>query len=191
MDHDIIVTSRNYVKSLIKSGGHDWDHTKRVLHLCHEIGQNKNADIFILTIASLFHDTGRELELKKGIPHEVASSDIAREYLQKQGVSSEQISQITHCIESHRFSNDVEPRTIEAKILSDADKLDALGAIGVIRTVQHGLKLNRGINGFIAHFHEKLLKLRDLMYTKTAKEIAQRRHVFLEEFLEQLQNELM
>ncbi|MEM0331842.1 MAG: phosphohydrolase, partial [Archaeoglobaceae archaeon] len=100
------------------------------------------------------------------------------------------IDAVVHAIESHSFSSNVKPRTLEAKILSDADKLDAIGAIGVARAFLYSGEKGRSIEETLMHFEEKLLKLKDLLYTDTAKAIAAERHEFLKKFYEELKREL-
>ncbi|MEM2458581.1 MAG: phosphohydrolase, partial [Archaeoglobaceae archaeon] len=83
-----------------------------------------------------------------------------------------------------------EPKTLEAKVLSDADKLDAIGATGVARAFMVAGEKGRGVQETLRHFEEKLLKLKDLLYTDTAKSLAKRRHEFLVQFYEQIKREL-
>ncbi|RLF88620.1 phosphohydrolase, partial [Thermococci archaeon] len=118
--------------------------------------------------------------------HAKESAKIAGEVLK----GHPKVREVVHAIEAHRFSNKIRPKTLEAKILSDADKIDALGAVGVARVFMYSGEHGRSIEDSIRHFKEKILKLKDLMYTDTGKRIAQERHKFVEMFLKQLEKEL-
>ena len=98
--------------------------------------------------------------------------------------------EIVHIIDVHSFSMGGEVKTLEAKILSDADKLDAMGALGVYRAAQYIVENESSQEDFINHFQEKLLKLKDLLYTDEAKKLAEKRHKFMLIYLSQLENEL-
>lgn len=172
-----------------KSGSHGLDHTLRVTRLCVEIGEAEGADKQILIPAALFHDVARPLEKETGIPHEEEGARIAEEYLRSNGLEEDCIRAIVHAIRSHRYSTGTKPETPEAKILSDADKLDAMGAVGIARTFMQAGEHGDGIEGATAHIHEKLLNLRELMYTRTAKEIAEDRHALLQRFADALEDE--
>ncbi|MBN2734221.1 MAG: HD domain-containing protein [Methanomicrobiaceae archaeon] len=179
-----------FVETFFKqTGSHGLDHTLRVTRLCVDIGKAEGADMQILTPATLFHDVARPLEKKTGIPHEEEGARIAEEYLRSNGCDESRIWAIAHAIRSHRFSRGTKPETLEAKVLSDADKLDALGAAGIARTFMQAGEHGDGIEGAIAHLHEKLLKLKDLMYTDTAKEFAEERHALLQRFTDALEDE--
>jgi uncharacterized protein len=93
-------------------------------------------------------------------------------------------------IRTHRYSEGLEPTSIEGEILSDADKLDAMGAIGIYRAIAQATVSERGITGFLEHADEKLLRLHDLMYTDEAKPMAQERHDVLANFVRRLRDEL-
>ncbi|MBN2734511.1 MAG: HD domain-containing protein [Methanomicrobiaceae archaeon] len=172
-----------------QSGSHGLDHTLRVTRLCVEIGKTEGADMQILIPAALFHDVARPLEKETGIPHEQEGARIAEEYLRSNGCNENRIRAIVHAIRSHRYSTGTKPETPEAKILCDADKLDAMGAIGIARTFMQAGEHGDGIEGATAHIHEKLLKLRELMHTGTAKEMAGERHALLQRFADALKDE--
>lgn len=183
-------TIRGYVRGVLgQPGSHGLDHVERVVALCERIGREEHADMAILIPAALLHDIARPLEKERGIPHEEEGARIAGEYLASIGYDPSRIPGICAAIRTHRFRSAEIPRTPEAQVLSDADKLDALGAVGIARTFmragEHGTTMDDGI----AHFHEKLLKLPDLMYTRTARELAAERRLFLERFLNQLREE--
>lgn len=174
---------------------HGWDHVLRVKNLCMKIGEKERANLEVLELASLLHDIG----IYKGREnHEKTSADMAREILKD--YDEEKKEKIIHCIESHRFSKGLKSKTLEAKILQDADRIDALGAIGITRAMVHAgffkrpiyipeKEISQNYSGksetSIDHFYEKLLKMKDTLNTKTAKEIAEKRHNFMEYFLEE------
>ncbi|WFN34954.1 HD domain-containing protein [Methanogenium sp. S4BF] len=179
-----------YVETFFRqSGAHDLDHVLRVTRLCEEIGKAEGADMRVLIPAALFHDIARPIEEETGIPHEEEGARIAEDYLRKAGYDAERIAKIVHAIHTHRFSTGPEPETLEARILSDADKLDAMGAVGIARTFMQAGEHGGGIGDAVSHIHEKLLKLRRLMYTDAAVEIAKRRHALLERFIDSLEDE--
>ncbi|WOF16770.1 HD domain-containing protein [Methanoplanus sp. FWC-SCC4] len=172
-----------------QSGAHGLDHILRVTRLCREIGRAEGADMRVLIPAALFHDIARPLEEESGIPHEQEGARIAEEYLRSNGYDAECIRAITHAIRTHRYSTGAEPETLEAKILSDADKLDAMGAVGIARTFLQAGEHGGGIRDANDHIHEKLLKLRGLIYTDAAAEIAEQRHALLQRFTDALEDE--
>lgn len=182
---------RTYVKTTLEqSGSHGFDHILRVTRLCEIIGNVEQAEMKILLPAALLHDIARPLEKEKGIPHEIEGAKIAEQYLRSVHYPEEYIPKITHAIRTHRFRSDQKPGTPEAKILSDADKLDAMGAIGIARTFMRAVEHGGGMENAIAHFHDKLLKLKDRMYTESGRKIAGERHRFLMTFLDTLASEM-
>lgn len=187
-DLDLI---RGYARSVLEpAGSHGFDHVERVTALCERIGTEEHADMGILIPAALLHDIARPAEKAQGIPHEQEGARMAEAFLRALPYGRGSIPAISHAIRAHRFRSTEEPATLEAQILSDADKLDALGAVGIARTFmragEHGGSLEDGMH----HFHDKLLKLPDLMYTPAARKIAQDRHAFLSRFLKELEYEM-
>lgn len=164
-------------------GCHGYEHTERVVELCRVIGSKLDADMDVLIPAAILHDIGRPLE-----NHAQNGAMKAREILVE--LEYPKIDQIIHAIEVHSFSGGGEATSLEAKILSDADKLDAMGAVGVYRAAQYGVEHSREIDDFVGHFDEKLFTLKDLMYTDEAVKMAEVRHKFLFEYLEQVRKEL-
>ncbi|MDE4907407.1 HD domain-containing protein [Methanogenium marinum] len=184
-------TIRAYVETFFRqSGVHDLDHVLRVTRLSREIGEDEGADMRVLIPAALFHDVARPIEDETGIPHQEEGARIAEKYLREVGYDAERIPAIVHAIRTHRFSTGPEPETLEAKILSDADKLDAMGAVGIARTFMRAGEHGDSIEGAVGHIHEKLLKLQGLMYTDGAREIAEGRHDLLQRFVESLEDEI-
>ena len=116
----------------------------------------------------------------------------AKSFLESQNVSTEMIDEICDVINSVSFSKNkgVSPKTIEGCIVQDADRLDAMGAIGIARTFAYGGKHGRSIEESMNHFYEKLLLLKDQMNTPEAKKIAEERHLFLENYITELKREL-
>ena len=181
----------NYVRTALpESGAHGFDHTLRVVRLAEEIGAREGADMAILIPAAVFHDIARPLEEETGAPHEEAGATIAESYLASVRYPADRITGIVHAIRAHRYSSGIAPETLEARVLSDADNLDAMGAVGIARTFMQAGEQGRGIADATGHFHEKLLNLRDRMYTESARSIAERRHAFLVAFIEALDGEI-
>jgi uncharacterized protein len=165
------------------------DHTERVTRMCGVIGDREQADREILIPAALLHDIGRPLEKEKGIPHEIQGALMAESYLVSIHYNPALIPAISAAIRTHRFRSDEQPESPEAKILSDADKLDALGAVGIARTFMRAAEHGGDIGDAVVHFHEKLLKLKELMYTDTGRDLATERHAFLVTFIAELEHE--
>ena len=170
-------------------GSHGMDHILRVTRLCEIIGRKESADMDILIPAALLHDIARPQEKATGIPHETEGARRAGLYLASVGYNEQQITAVTHAIRTHRFRSVEEPLNSEARILSDADKLDASGAIGIARTFMRAAEHGGNMDDAILHFHDKLLHLEKRMYTRSAREIAGERHAFLVLFLSSLEEE--
>jgi uncharacterized protein len=170
---------------------HDESHVERVKKLAEFIAVKEGADLEIVMRSAELHDISRfhnpEGSTKN---HAIESAKIARDVLAKEGCDEEFIECVVHCIESHSFSSGIHPKTLEAKVLSDADKLDAIGAIGIARAFMFSGERGRGIEETLRHFDEKLLKLYNMLHTKTAREIGKERHEFLKMFYHQIKKEL-
>lgn len=203
----IIEKTKTFVKNTLKNaeGGHDWFHIQRVWNNAKLIANNENADLFIVELGALLHDIA-DSKFHNG--DERVGPKVASEFLQKQQVSAENIQHVVKIIENVSFKGgniQQEFNSIELEIIQDADRLDALGAIGIARTFNYGgfkeralydpeikpeLNMNKeeykaSTAPTINHFYEKLLLLKDRMNTKTGREIAQKRHEFMELYLEQ------
>jgi uncharacterized protein len=179
---------------------HDFAHVIRVVALAERIGQAEGADLEIVRTAALLHD------IAHGEPaHHLRGAQKARELLS--GHPPAFVEAVAHAIEAHRFRAAVPPRTLEARVLHDADKLDAIGAVGVARAFAHSEHLGRplmvplnevdaasldaGADHTAVHeFVFKLSHLRERLYTETAREIGRGRHEFLVAFFRQLDAEL-
>ena len=172
---------------------HGFLHTERVLNLCLHIGKNLGANLLILEIAALLHDIGRNNKRIKtsNKNHAELSSEIASKFLNSYNfeISQEDFKNIIHTIRSHSFSNNSKPQTLEAQILSDADKLDALGAIGLYRTIGFTVKNNGNLIDVINHLEEKILKLKDKLYLDISKKIAEKRHKIILDFYNQIKSD--
>jgi uncharacterized protein len=172
-------------------GAHTIDHSMRVYALSIQIGENLPISPRVVRAAALLHDVGRPKESETGVSHSIVSGEISKPLLRELGYSETEMNQITDAIRTHRFSEGIEPNSLEGKVLSDADKLDAIGAIGIYRSIAQAESKGRGMIGFLHHADEKLLKLKELMYTTRGKTLADERHNILQRFVEQLRNELV
>lgn len=184
----IIDSAKTYVCSLFRgnSGGHDVGHTMRVYNLAMQIaGTEEGCDRTVVALAALLHDAD-DYKL-----FSTTDNANARAFLKANGVPGDVTERICEAINSVSFSKNgtKAPSTIEGKIVQDADRLDALGAVGIARTFAYGGEHGRSLESTIQHFHEKLLLLKDGMNTEAAREIAVSRHAFLLEFLERFQSE--
>jgi uncharacterized protein len=180
-----------YVRSVLgQAGSHGLDHVERVTRLCEMIGAREHADMEILLPAALLHDIARPVEEERGTPHESEGARIAERFLRSIGYREDLIPPITHAIRTHRYRSKETPGTPEARILADADKLDAMGAVGIGRTFMRVGEQGGTVSDAVEHFHDKLLKLHDLMQTETARDIARERHTFLTGFLATLEREM-
>jgi uncharacterized protein len=177
-------------KTLVQPGSHGLDHVLRVVHLCEVIGTEENADMAVLLPAAFLHDIARPNETETGIPHEEEGARIAEQFLRSIRYDEDRIPKITQAIRTHRYRSLEKPETLEAQILSDADKLDALGAVGIARTFIRAGEHQGEISNAVSHIHDKLVKLNGLMYTRSAKRLAEERHRFLCLFLERLTDEM-
>jgi uncharacterized protein len=181
---------KDFAKSMMSDDfSHGFDHVERVVKLCWQIGNDEGADIEILIPAAYLHDIGRKLEEKDPkLDHAVEGAKIARDFLIKIGYPK--YHEVSYAISVHRFSGGFIPKTLEAKILQDADRLDALGAIGIYRTIMYSTKNHRNIEDTIEHFEKKILTLKDTMQTPTAKRLALEKHKIVEEFVSSLKEAL-
>ncbi|MCM3079710.1 HD domain-containing protein [Brevibacillus invocatus] len=171
---------------------HDWQHNLRVMAMCERIGREEGADMALLRLAALLHDIGRAEERRTGECHAEISARIAGEWLREEGMDSEQIMLVQKAILAHRFRKESPPTSLEEKILFDADKLDSIGAIGVARAFAYSGVIGQPIHAALPDqhtpFHEyewKLVRIKDRLYTATARQIAEERHLFMKKFFEQ------
>ena len=195
------------------SGCHDWSHVERVHNLALRIASEEKADINIVAIAAYLHDIGRKEDMKtKGkIDHAEKGAELADKILLKYDLEEEVKEDILHCILSHRNRNSHIPKTIEAKVLFDADKLDSIGAVGVARDFLFAgaagscclytgnekklLKEGRDFSyseedSALLEYYFTLRKIKSKMFTKTGKKIAKERHKYMAEFFKRFEREI-
>ena len=207
MDEDIISKTIAFVKErlLNAEGGHDWFHTHRVLKNAQLIAKTENVDMIVVSLGALLHDIA-DSKFYNG--DEGIGPKISREFLFKNNVDSTIIENVIRIIENISFKGGKENqkfRSPELDVIQDADRLDAIGAIGIARCFNYGGIKNRKIYDpeikpnlkmtkeeyksssapTINHFYEKLLLLKDRMNTKTGRQIAEKRHQYMERFLKQ------
>jgi uncharacterized protein len=209
---EIIRQTAKLVKNQMQgeATGHDWWHVYRVWQTALKIGRLEKADLFIIELAALLHD------LDDGKFNDSKEPLKALEILNKLEVEENVIAKVIETIKSMSFSlsfkeagNKPVINTIEGKIIQDADRLDALGAVGIARAFAYGGFKGREIfnpeikpqiftsiehyrtsnSPTLNHFYEKLFLLKDLMNTETAKQIAQERHKYMEEFVNEFMKE--
>ncbi len=188
MQIKIVKEAMEYVQTLFQgnSDGHDFDHTMRVYCTAMEIAETEpRCDKLIVALAALLHDAD-DYKL-----FETKNNANARIFLDSQNVDEATKVRICMAINSVSFSKNRGkcPELLEGKIVQDADRLDAIGAIGIARTFAYGGKHGRSLDSSIEHFHEKLLLLKGMMHTEKAKEMAEDRHAFMESFLQEWEKE--
>ena len=204
---DLIAKTILFVKEKLNDaeGGHDWFHIERVYKNAVLISKNEVCDTTIVQLGALLHDIA---DSKFHDGDETVGPRIAREFLQSENVDEEIITHVVNIIENISFKGgnfEKKFTSIELSIVQDADRLDAIGAIGIARTFNYGGFKNRTLydpeiapnssmtkeeykkndSPTINHFYEKLLLLKDKMNTATGKQIAQERHRYMEGFLAQ------
>ena len=170
--------------------GHDFDHTMRVYRMAMRIAEEESADLQDVALAALLHD----VDDRKLSPETYEHKDRAVGFLRENGIDEERISRIVQMISEISFSaGNGKPSTIEGMCVQDADRLDAMGAIGIGRAFAFGGSRGRRMHdpegvdstSTIQHFYDKLLLLKDLMNTRTGRKMAQQRDVFLRGFLDE------
>ena len=180
----IIEEAKRYITELFNgtAAGHDTEHSMRVYKIAMEIAKGyPEVDATVIALAALLHDTDDH----KLFDHE--NNENTREFLKSQNVDEEVTEKICEVINTVSFSKNRgrKPGTIEGAIVQDADRLVAMGAIGIARTFAYGGKAGRGLSDSIKHFYDKLLLLKEEMNTDAAKEMAQKRHEYMKDFLEE------
>jgi len=199
---------------------HNLDHVMRVYNLCHHLAKGENIDMEILEIAALLHDIARIKEDSDNsgkTNHAILGAKMAKQILKKLNFPKEKIKKIQECIVSHRYRTGQPPKSKEAKILFDADKLDVLGAVGIARSfvwvgrnnakiyskpnIKKYIRENLGsrTNGRIMNktkhspqieFETKIKFLPNKLYTKQGRKIAKKRIKFYKNFLDRLEKEI-
>ncbi len=190
-------------------GAHDFDHVLRVLRLAERVGSAEGADLQVVRTAALLHDIG---EAEGREEHHLRGAEMAQQILA--GAPEAFVEQVTHAIAAHRFRTSPEPRTLEARVLSDADRLDAIGAIGIARVYAYAgahegslwrlpwreiaalgvaMPPNRAAGSGYTPSHEfvyKLDRIPERLYTATARAIAEERQRFMRMFFDRLDLEM-
>lgn len=204
----ILEKTRDFVKEkMYKEGsGHDWFHVERVCNMAKYLAQKESADMFVVEMTALLHD------IDDWKFSDIYNTTVTEEFLKSVEVSEEDSNRILNIIKTMSYKGgvvDSTQNTTEGMVVQDADRLDALGAIGIARAFAYGGSKNRSMydpsikpidfksldevknkdNHTINHFYEKLFKLKDLMNTNTAKEIAKKRHKYMENFIEEFYSE--
>ena len=212
MDKSLIIQKTiAFVKETLKDaeGGHDWFHIERVYKNSLLISKSEEVDVFVVGLGALLHDIA-DSKFHNG--DETVGPKLATQFLENQHVDNAIINHVVQIINNISFKGGKVARTFSSKeldVVQDADRLDALGAIGIARTFNYGGFKNRAIYNpeiqpalnmnkeeyknstgpTINHFYEKLLLLKDKMNTDTGRQLAQQRHEFMEEYLKQFYGE--
>ncbi|MCH4552026.1 HD domain-containing protein [Aestuariibaculum lutulentum] len=212
MNNDNIITvTKAFVKDTLEDaeGGHDWFHTLRVYNNAVLIAKQEPVNLFVVQLGALLHDIA---DSKFHDGDETIGPKVAREFLFTHNVDSTVIEHVVNIIENISFKGGNETQKFkspELDVVQDADRLDAIGAIGIARCFNYGGFKNRALYDpeikpnlnmtkeeykasnapTINHFYEKLLLLKDRMHTKTAQKVATERHIYMTQFLDQFYNE--
>lgn len=184
---------------------HGIGHVLRVVTLCKQLSKmavksGEKLHLENLIIAAYLHDTGRLTTLKPlnkfvpnlDLPHAERSTIFASKILEQPlfSLSPDRIRTINQIIRAHSFSSGTEPQKIEEKILSDADKLDAMGLHGIVRTIAYSVEHKRDLHQTLQHFEEKILLLPKRLYTTYAKKLSNKKNAIVEQFATELRQEL-
>lgn len=206
-NEQLIADTENFVKQTLANaeGGHDWWHVYRVWQLAKNIAKTENVNHLVVELAALLHDIA---DAKFHDGDESVGPRIARNFLQNKGVDDATCEHVENIIANISFGGGNEVKnfsSVELNVVQDADRLDAMGAIGIARTFNYGGYKNRELFNpsikpnlhmskaeyrnstapTINHFYEKLLLLKDRMTTDTGKQLAKKRHLFMMSFLEE------
>lgn len=205
MTHEVqlIENAIDYIKEMFKEdcSGHDYYHSIRVYKNAINIAEKEGGNLLLIKLAALLHDVD-----DRKLFNTSENLENARKFLHEHHVDEDAINKICDIIKSvsYKSNGSIAPESIEGKIVQDADRLDALGAIGIARTFAYGGHKGRPIyepdekpienmtaeeynyhtSSSLNHFYEKLLKLKDLINTQTARSLAEKRHTFIENYLE-------
>ena len=208
---NIITKTKTFVQQTLENaeGGHDWFHIERVWKNAKLIAKEEECDLELVELAALLHDIA---DSKFHDGDEEIGPRTAQDWLERSSYPPERIARIVQIIRAISYKggkNEHEDSSMEFKVVQDADRLDAIGAIGIARTFNYGGYKNRPLYNpeipanpnqskeeyknnpgpTINHFYEKLLLLKDLMNTATGKRLAHERHLFMESFLDQFYQE--
>lgn len=185
---EIIKRAIDYLENIFdgNSDGHGADHSLRVYNNALSIRKAYECNELYVDLGALLHDVDDHKLFNN------KNNENARKFLIENDFDSEAIEDIIEIINSVSFTKNkgTKPKTLEASIVQDADRLDAIGAIGVARTFMYSGKNGRGIEDSLSHFDKKLLLLKDMMNTDEAKRLAEERDSFMKEFLSEINDEL-
>ncbi len=189
MNSSITDSAINYIENLFKNNtdGHDANHSMRVYKTAMHIADSyPDCNKKIVSLSALLHDADDHKLFK------TTNNENARCFLQSQKIDTAEIEQICSIINQVSFSKNrgKSPESIEGKIVQDADRLDAIGAVGIARTFAFGGKNGRSLEESLQHFYDKLLLLKDEMNTEEAGKIAAVRHAYLKGFIEEFRAEV-
>ncbi len=206
-EHDIVERAKMFIREYFEGegSGHDYWHSLHVYQTAMKLAETEGGNTEIVALAALLHD----VDDYKLVGEEAEKCQQAKEFLRSVSYPEEGIAEICDIIERVSFSSGLTEETLEGKIVQDADRLDGMGAMGIARAFAYGgahgreiynpevearedmtkeeYRKNKGSS--VNHFYEKLLKLKDLMNTETAKKMAEERHQFMVEFLEEFMKE--
>ncbi len=207
MESTIIRNALDFVREVFQNdySGHDYFHTLRVYKTATRIAEAEGADVATVSLAALLHD----VDDRKLSPETCVNKDKARAFLRENGASEASIETICKIIAEVSFSEGIVPDTLESQCVQDADRLDALGAVGIARTFAYGgshhremynpdipPKINMSKEEYanskstsINHFYEKLFLLKGLLNTSSAKQIAEHRENFMHNFVNEFLSE--
>ncbi|WP_396611896.1 HD domain-containing protein [Haloferax sp. S1W] len=203
---DIRSVARSYFRREV-SPAHDWFHVQRVEANAEQLASEyPDVDDAVVRLSVLLHDIGRAKEDRGEIEdHAEWGAEESDRILREHGVSSDRRDAVAHCIRAHRYSNHIEPETLEAKILCDADNLDAIGAVGIARCFTYGGELGSPIHDpslpveadesvagetQFNHLQKKLLNISNRMYTDAGRERASERTEFVRTFAQRFEREV-
>ena len=188
MDGKTVENALKYIGELFRgrADGHGADHSVRVYRNVLKIAAHyEECDVTLVSVAAILHDVD-DYKL-----FQTANNANARAFLVAEGVDFAVCERIIDIINAVSFSKnrDRAPESLEAAIVRDADRLDAIGAVGIARTFAYGGRNGRSQDESVKHFYDKLLLLQDMMNTGAAREMAEKRHAFMESFLAELDEE--
>jgi len=205
LDESVFARIKDRSREFHRLSHHDQSHVERVYNLALRLAREEKADLDVVKAAALLHDIARAMEDEGKIAdHAMEGARMAKGILEEVGFPKEKVPKVIDCIEAHRFRKGLEAQSLEARILQDADRLDIIGAIGVARVFTRGGWGNIPIHepssqpkdkydgkslSSVNHIYEKILKVKDTINTATAKQIAEERHRFVEQFLQRLLRE--
>lgn len=178
-----------------QGAGHGMDHVLRVLASARTIQTDAGGDLVVIELATLLHDVG-DAKFQDGVER---SAEFACEILGGLGAGGELIEHVAHIVDniSFRKGTSAKPLSLEGQVVQDADRLDAIGAIGIVRAIEYGVSVGQPFylpdagdaKTGVGHFHEKMFKVKELLNTDAARKMAEERETFMRSFLDQFLRE--